>query len=78
MIKLLNTLYVLSEDVYLKLDGESVLKNTLRSIVSKSIEGHVIVVTYQCRNYLKFTDSRFSERGQIIIVDGDFEDCHVS
>lgn len=69
-----DNLFIISLSAYLKLDGESVLKNTLRSIVSKSIEGHVIVVTYQCRNYLKFTDSRFSERGQIIIVDGDFDE----
>ena len=69
-----DNLFIVNLSVYLKLDGESVLKNTLRSIVSKSIGGHVIVVTYQCRNYLKFTDSRFSERGQIIIADGDFDE----
>lgn len=67
-------LFIVHLSAYLKLDGESVLKNTLRSIVSKSIGGHVVVVTYQCRNYLKFTDSRFSERGQIIIADGDFDE----
>lgn len=69
-----DNLFIVNLSAYLKLDGESVLKNTLRSIVSKSIDGHVIVVTYQCRNYLKFTDSRFSERGQIIIADGDFDE----
>lgn len=67
-------LFVVHISAYLKLEGESVLKNTLRSIVSRSVEGHVVVVTYQCRNYLKFTDSRFSERGQIIISDGDFDE----
>ncbi len=66
-------LFIVHISAYLKLDGESVLKNTLRSIISKSIGGHVVIVTYQCRNYLKFTDSRFSERGQIIIADGDFD-----
>ncbi len=69
-----DNLFIVHLSAYLKLDGESVLKNTLRSIVSKSIGGHVVVVTYQCRNYLKFTDSRFSERGQLIIADGDFDD----
>ena len=67
-------LFIVHLSAYLKLDGESVLKNTLRSIVSKSVGGHVVVVTYQCRNYLKFADSRFSERGQIIIADGDFDE----
>lgn len=69
-----DNLFIVNLSAYLKLDGESVLKNTLRSIISKSIGGHVVVVTYQCRNYLKFSDSRFSERGQIIIVDGDFDE----
>ena len=59
---------------YLKLYGEMRLKNILKSIISKSIKGHVIVVTYQCRNYLKYSDERFSERGQIIIADGDFDE----
>lgn len=67
-------LFIVHLSAYLKLDGESVLKNTLKSIISKSIGGHVVIVTYQCRNYLKFTDSRFFERGQIIIADGDFDD----
>lgn len=58
---------------YLKLYGESVLKSQLKSIISKSIKGHVVVVTYQCRNYLKFSDTRFFERGQILTSDGDFD-----
>ena len=69
-----DNLFIVNLTAYLKLDGESVLKNTLRSIISKSIGGHVVVITYQCRNYLKFTDSRFSERGQIITADGDFDE----
>lgn len=58
---------------YLKIYGENVLKNTLKSMISKSIKGHVVIVTYQCRNYLKYADSRFSERGQIQIADGEFD-----
>lgn len=58
---------------FLKLYGESILRNQFKSIISKSIAGHVIVVTYQCRNYLKFSDSRFAERGQILIQDGEFD-----
>jgi hypothetical protein len=61
--------------VYLKLQGETVLKNTLKSIISKSIMGHVVIVTYQCRNFLKFSDSRFSERAQIFISDGEFDEA---
>lgn len=59
---------------FLKLYGEATLRNQLKSIISKSIRGHVVVVTYQCKNYLKFADSRFSERGQILIADGEFDE----
>ena len=66
--------FLIHLSAYLKMAGEEVLKNTLKTILSKSISGHVIVVTYQCRNYLKFSDGRFSERGQLVIVDGDFDE----
>lgn len=67
-------LFLVYLTAYLKLYGEEVLRNTLKSIVSKSIQGHVIIVTYQCRNYLKFSDTRFAERGQILIADGEFDE----
>lgn len=60
---------------FLKLYGESDLKNHLKTILSKSIKGHVVILTYQCRNYLKFSDSRITEKGQIMIVDGDFDEA---
>lgn len=59
---------------FLKLYGENELKNHLKAIISKSIKGHVVILTYQCRNYLKFSDSRFSEKGQIMIADGEFDE----
>lgn len=66
-------IFLVHISAYLKIYGENVLKNTLKSMISKSIKGHVVIVTYQCRNYLKFADSRFSERGQIQIIDGEFD-----
>ncbi len=68
-------LFLVNISAYLKMYGESVLKNILKSLISKSINGHVVIVTYQCKNYLKFSDNRFSERGQIHIVDGDFDEA---
>lgn len=68
-------LFLVYASVYLKMYGESVLKNILKSLISKSINGHVVIVTYQCKNFLKFSDNRFSERGQIHVVDGDFDEA---
>ena len=77
-----NNLFIVYITAYLKLLGEIDLKSKLKSILSKSIQGHVVIVTYQCRNYLKFDDERFSERGQILIADGDFDEspniCFIS
>jgi len=69
----IGNLFLVHISAYLKIYGENVLKNTLKSMISKSIKGHVVIVTYQCRNYLKFADSRFTERGQIQITDGEFD-----
>ena len=66
--------FVVNISGFLKLHGEITLKNTLKTIVSKNIKGHVVVVTYQCKKYLKFSDSRFSERGQIVVVEGDLDE----
>lgn len=55
---------------FLKLYGDDVTKQVLKTIISTSISGHVIVFTYQCKDYLKFSDPRVSATGRIIIVDG--------
>ena len=55
---------------FLKLFGEKKTKDALRTIVTTSISGHVVVFTYQCKNYLKFSDPRVSESGRLVIVSG--------
>ncbi len=55
---------------FLKLLGEDQTKSILKTIVSKSISGHAIIFTYQCKNYLKFSDPRIYESGRVLIVDG--------
>ena len=63
--------FVIGITAFLKLQGETYTKNALKTILSKSISGHVIIVTYQCKNYLKYSDARFAERNQILLVDGE-------
>lgn len=65
--------FVVGITAFLKLHGENFTKNTLKSILSKSVNGHIVVVSYQCRGFLKFTDPRFLERNQIYIGDGDLD-----
>ena len=63
--------FVIGITAFLKLRGEVFTRNTLKSILSKSVDGHLVVVSYQYRNYLKFADTRFSERNQIYLSDGE-------
>lgn len=65
------TIFVVGITAYLKLHGDSFAKNTLKSVLSKSTNGHIVVVTYQCSSYLNFADSRFYERNQVVVVDGE-------
>ena len=55
---------------FLKLEGESTTKSALKTLITTSITGHVVLVTYQCKNYLRFSDPRISESGRVVIVDG--------
>lgn len=55
---------------FLKLLGETALKNALKTMATSNISGHVVIFTYQCKNYLKFPDPRIAESGRLIIVDG--------
>ena len=55
---------------FLKLHGESTVKIALKTLVTTSISGHVVMFTYQCKNYLKFSDPRISESGRLVIIDG--------
>ena len=52
---------------YLKLDGEQELQRFLRKLLSMSIKGHVVFITYQCRKYLPLDDQRIARR--IVIVE---------
>lgn len=55
---------------FLKLFGEKEAKKALSTMVTTGISGHVVILTYQCKNYLKFSDPRIAESGRVLIVDG--------
>ena len=55
---------------FLMLRGEAATKSALKTLVTTVVAGHVVLITYQCRNYLRFPDPRISESGRLVIVDG--------
>lgn len=46
---------------YLKLEGEHFLKQKLNQFVTQSVSGHLVIVCYQCEEYLHFSDSRIAQ-----------------
>lgn len=52
---------------YLKLDGEQELQRFMRKLLSMSIKGHVVFITYQCKRYLPLCDQRIARR--IVVVE---------
>lgn len=60
--------FVTGLSAFLKLQGEQALRDTLKNILGMTTVGHVVVVAYQCKQYLSFSDPRLEQR--ICIVDG--------
>lgn len=54
---------------FLKLKGDQYLRNTLKNILSMTVQTHIVILTVRCRKYLNFNDNRLVNR--INIVDGD-------
>ena len=53
----------------LKLKGKEYLMQTLNSLLGLSIQGKLIIVTYQCKPYLNFKDPRLKAKGAVSICD---------
>ncbi len=68
-------LFVIGLSSFLKLEGERVVRTMLKEILNMTVSGHVVIFSYQCRQYLKFSDSRLSTR--ICEVDGDVDSVPV-
>ena len=63
------TFFVTGLSSFLKLFGERELKKVMNEILSMTTAGHVVIVTYQCKQYLDFEDPRLQPR--IVVVDGE-------
>ena len=64
---------------FLMLFGETAAKQALKTLITTSISGHVVIITYQCEKYLRFKDPRISESGRLVIVDGNSDNiCNIN
>lgn len=69
--KLDSVIFLNGLSCYLKLQGEQILQNDLRSMLDLSLEGQLIVLTFNCANVLSKMDARLLDAGRISIVDGE-------
>ena len=63
------TTFLMDLSVFLFIQGEDYLRNTLRNLLSLQPDGHLVVLTYQCKRFMNFHDPRLSR--QIFILDGE-------
>ena len=63
-----NNCFIMGLSSFLRFYGEDEVKKYLLDILNLSINGHVVVITYQCENLLNFSDPRLSRR--ICLIDG--------
>lgn len=61
--------FLLHLSSFLKIEGEDFLKSKLRSILDMNIEGKLVVITFRCAEYLKFSDPRIEASNKIIKID---------
>lgn len=64
-----NKIVLLGLSTLLKLKGKDYLLQTLNSLLGLSIQGKLIIVTYQCKPYLNFKDPRLKAKGAVNICD---------
>lgn len=63
-------LFVSGFTTFWKLEGEAELRKQLDNLLHMSIKGHVIILCYQCENFLNFADTRI-ERLIYFVNDGE-------
>ena len=56
---------------FLKLQGIQELKRCFKIMLDLSVSGKLVMLTYQCKDYLQFNDPRLYESSRIIIADSE-------
>lgn len=56
---------------FLKLQGKMKLRSMLREFLDLALKGKLVILTYQCRDYLDFGDPRLRASSRIVTVDCD-------
>lgn len=64
------TVFLTELSTFLKLQGEHELRSYIMKLLNLAIDNHIVILTYQCRQYMRFKDPRIIAASKTIIVDG--------
>ena len=67
--KLKKRVFLTELSSFLKLLGEQEANKTLLSLLDLQLDGKVVILTYQAKQILKFSDPRLSASGRVISID---------
>lgn len=63
-------IFLTNLSTFLKLEGKEYLKTQVRELLELQVPCHVVILTYQCKEYFNFSDKRLFAALKIIVVDG--------
>lgn len=63
--------FITNFTTYLRMYGEDELRKTLKTIINLSTRGKVVFISYQCEQYLSFTNP--AQKNRVCLVDGEYQ-----
>lgn len=67
-----NPTFLLGLSTHLKLQGELTVKRELRRMLDMTVANKLVILTFQCRDYLEYGDSRLMESSRIVVASGQY------
>lgn len=64
-----NNVFLTGLTIFLLLQGEEILRKTIRSLLDMEINGKLVILTFRCSPLLHFKDRRLADSGRIILRD---------
>lgn len=64
--------FLLGLSTHLKLQGELTVKKELRRMLDMTVGNKLVILTFQCKDYLEYGDPRLMESSRIVIASGQY------
>lgn len=64
--------FLLGLSTHLKLQGELTVKKELRRMLDMTVANKLVILTFQCKDYLEYGDPRLMESSRIVVASGQY------